>query len=196
MAVVAVVPCAAGGLESLVTGLVRPLLDLGHEVAITATPSAHRWLRDSADDEKIRALTGYGVRSDPRLPGERSPHPAPDVIVCAPATANTVAKMALGIADNQALTLLCENVATKPLVVFPRINAGHARHPAWRRTLRHCMVRVSGSSMVLTSGRCSSRVRPLRTVQSRGPGSLSALTRPLPPETRTLCPGRCSTSLF
>src|SRR4051794_2603836 len=131
MAVVAVVPCAAGGLESLVTGLVRPLLDLGHEVAITATPSAHRWLRDSADDEKIRALTGYGVRSDPRLPGERSPHPAPDVIVCAPATANTVAKMALGIADNQALTLLCENVATKPLVVFPRINAGHARHPAW-----------------------------------------------------------------
>lgn len=131
MAVVAIVPCAAGGLETLADGLVRPLLDLGHEVTITATPSAHRWLRDSADDEKVRALTGHEVRSDSRLPGEPSPHPPPDVIVCAPATANTVAKMALGIADNQALTLLCENLATKPLIVFPRINAGHARHPAW-----------------------------------------------------------------
>ena len=47
------------------------------------------------------------------------------------AARDEVAKVALGIADNQALTLLCENVATKPLVVFPRINAGHARHPAW-----------------------------------------------------------------
>lgn len=131
MPVVALVPCAAGGLESLADGLVRPLLDLGHEVTITATPSAHRWLRDSADDEKIRALTGYEVRSDSRVPGDRSPHPVPDLIVCAPATANTVAKLALGIADNPALTLLCENIATKPLVVFPRINAGHARHPAW-----------------------------------------------------------------
>jgi phosphopantothenoylcysteine synthetase/decarboxylase len=131
MAVVAIVACAAGGLESLADGLVRPLLDLRYDVTVTATPSAHRWLRDWEDDAKLRSLTGYEVRSDPRLPAERSPHPTPDVIVCAPATANTVAKVALGIADNQALTLLCENVATKPLVVFPRINAGHARHPAW-----------------------------------------------------------------
>jgi hypothetical protein len=146
MVVVAVVACAAGGLESLAEGLVRPLLDLGHEVTITATPIAHRWLLDSEDDEKIRSLTGYEVRSDPRLPTERSPHPAPDVIVCAPATANTVAKLALGIADNQALTLLCENVATKPLVVFPRINAGHARHPAWAGHL--AALRSAGVSLV------------------------------------------------
>jgi len=131
MAVVALVPCAAGGLEDTTDRFVRPLLDGGHEVTVTATPRAHEWLKDSQDDEKLRALTGFAVRSAPRLPGEKSPLPAPDVLVCAPASANTVAKLALGIADNQALTLLVENVATKPLVVFPRINAGHARHPAW-----------------------------------------------------------------
>ena len=71
------------------------------------------------------------MRSEPRLPGEARPHPKIDVYVAAPASANTVAKLALGLADNQALTVLCENIATTPMVVFPRINAAHARHPAW-----------------------------------------------------------------
>lgn len=53
--------------------------------------------------------------------------------VVAPATANTLAKLALGIADNQALTTVCEAIGdgTMPVIVFPRINAAHARHPAW-----------------------------------------------------------------
>jgi phosphopantothenoylcysteine synthetase/decarboxylase len=46
-------------------------------------------------------------------------------------TANSVAKLALGIADNQALTVLCECVATVPMIIFPRVNAAHARQPAW-----------------------------------------------------------------
>lgn len=50
-----------------------------------------------------------------------------------PASANTVAKLALGIADNQALTVACEALGTSglPVIVFPRVNAAHARHPAW-----------------------------------------------------------------
>lgn len=56
-----------------------------------------------------------------------------DCFVAAPATANTVAKLALGIADNQALTHLTEALGTPgvPVIVFPHINAAHARHPAW-----------------------------------------------------------------
>ena len=46
-------------------------------------------------------------------------------------TANSIAKLALGIADNQALTVLCECVATVPMIIFPRVNAAHARQPAW-----------------------------------------------------------------
>ena len=50
-----------------------------------------------------------------------------------PASANTVAKLALGIADNQALTTVCEALGTLslPIIIFPRINAAHARQPAW-----------------------------------------------------------------
>jgi hypothetical protein len=54
-------------------------------------------------------------------------------VVVAPATANTVAKLAVGISDNQALTVANEAIGDLqlPVVIFPRINAAHARHPAW-----------------------------------------------------------------
>jgi hypothetical protein len=50
-------------------------------------------------------------------------------------TANSVAKLALGIADNQALTVLCENITTTPMVLFPRVNAAHARQSHWTEHL-------------------------------------------------------------
>ncbi|MDP5311721.1 flavoprotein [Streptomyces poriferorum] len=44
-----------------------------------------------------------------------------------------MAKLAVGIADNQALTQVSEalGVIDVPVVVFPRVNAAHARHPSW-----------------------------------------------------------------
>ncbi len=37
--------------------------------------------------------------------------------------------------DNQALTQVGEAIGTVglPVVIFPRVNAAHARHPAWQR---------------------------------------------------------------
>ena len=132
MTTVGVIAAAAGGVETLRTGLVAPLIDLGHEVAVTLTPDAAYWLDTMAETHGIEELTGYPVRSTGRQPGEPSPHPKIDVYVGAPLTANSVAKLALGIADNQALTVLCENIGTQtPMIIFPRINAAHARQPAW-----------------------------------------------------------------
>ena len=71
------------------------------------------------------------MRSEGRLPGEPRPHPKVDAYAVVPASANTVAKLALGIGDNQALTILCESIATIPTLVFPRVNAAHACQPAW-----------------------------------------------------------------
>jgi hypothetical protein len=132
MAVVAVVGCAAGGLEELLDRLIRPLVDEGHTVPVVLTPTAATWLEDLGHVALIEDLTGLPVRSGPRLPREQSPHPAPDVLIGAPMTANSTAKLALGLSDNQALTLLCENLASKPTIVFPRINAAHARQPGWK----------------------------------------------------------------
>ena len=71
------------------------------------------------------------MRWKSRLPSDPRPHPQADVIVAAPWSANSTAKLALGIADNQALTFLCESMTLVPTIVFPRINAAHARQPAW-----------------------------------------------------------------
>ncbi len=67
------------------------------------------------------------------MPGEESPHPKIDCYAVVPATSNTVGKLALGLADNQALTQVCEAIGlgAVPIVVFPRINAAHARQPSW-----------------------------------------------------------------
>lgn len=131
MATIGVVASAAGGIEQLRKGLIEPLVEDGHTVAVTLTPTAASWLDRSGESDEIASLTGLPVRSTPRFPDEDSPHPAVDLYVAAPWSAGSTAKLALGIADNQALTALCEAIATVPMVVFPRINAAHARQPAW-----------------------------------------------------------------
>ena len=161
--VVGVVGCAAGGVEQLRPKLVEPLTDRGCTVAVTLTPDAHRWLRQDGEVEELEKLTGLPVRADPRLPNEKSPHPKIDVFVAAPASANSVAKLALGIADNQALTVLCESIGTTPMVVFPRINAAHARQPAWDGHLT--LLRSAGVRLVY-----GDEVWPLYEPRSAPPG--------------------------
>ncbi|MFF0291914.1 flavoprotein [Streptomyces sp. NPDC005262] len=132
--VLAVVGTAADGIETLRTGLVEPAVALGWQVAVTLTPNAGRWLRANGELDRLGALTGLPVRDAPRLPTEPRAHPVADCYVVAPASANFIAKLATGIADNQALTQVSEALGTTgvPVVVFPRVNAAHARHPAWQ----------------------------------------------------------------
>ena len=115
--------------------VVEPAVRRGWRLAITLTPTAARWLDAAGELDRLRALTELPVRSTSRLPSEPKPYPMPDAFLFVPATANSLAKLALGIADNQALTVLCENIGTTPMIVFPRINAAHARQPNWNTHL-------------------------------------------------------------
>ncbi|WP_392872776.1 flavoprotein [Streptomyces sp. LN499] len=126
------------------TGLVEPAITLGWQVAVTLTPNAGRWLGANGETKLLESLTGLSVRDSPRLPIEARPHPVADCYVVAPASANYVAKLATGIADNQALTQVNEAIGTigVPVVLFPRINAAHARHPAWEQHVE--ALRASG----------------------------------------------------
>jgi hypothetical protein len=148
--VVALVVAGAGGAETIRHDFVAPAVQRGWTVAITTTPTAGRWLDDLGELRPLEHLTGLPVRAAPRPPGGTSPHPRPDVVLIAPATANTVAKLALGIADNQALTIAVEAVgdAALPVVVFPRINAAHARHPAWQ----HHIAQLASAEVHLVHG--------------------------------------------
>ena len=94
------IACAAGGVEPLREGLAEPLNEADHRVAVTLTPTACRWLEAGGEVDRIESTTGLPVRWESRLPWEPKPHPQLDVIVAAPATFNSTAKIALGIADN------------------------------------------------------------------------------------------------
>jgi Flavoprotein len=132
--VIGLVACAAGGrLATIRDGFVEPALRRGWRVAVTLTPTASRWLSDSEELARIEQATGLPVRDSPRLPHEPRPHPELACCVVAPASANTVAKLALGISDNQALGTANEAIGNPdvPVIVFPRVTAEHIRHPAW-----------------------------------------------------------------
>lgn len=132
--VLGLIGSAAGGLEEIRPRIVEPLLSSGWRVAVTLTPSAAIWLTASGEVAELERLTGLPVRSTPRLPGDERPHPPVSAYAVVPASANTIAKIALGIADNQALTQVCEAIGTEglPVLAFPRVNAAHAGQPAWK----------------------------------------------------------------
>ncbi|MGB6164715.1 MAG: flavoprotein [Pseudonocardiaceae bacterium] len=111
----------------------RAAQDAGWTVVVTLTPTAGRWLQESGMFAQIEEASGFPVRVDPRSPTEHSPSPPVDCYLVAPASANTVVKLVLGIADNQALTQVNEAMGIRdlPVVVFPRVNAAHARRPLW-----------------------------------------------------------------
>ena len=143
---IVVVASAVGGVEQLRTGLVEPAVRRGWRVGVTLTPAADRWLRANGEVPRLAEVTGLPVRSAPRFPWEESPHPDPDCFAVL-ASADLVAKLALGIADTQASTQVCEAIGGRriPVVLLPRTNAEHAGHPAFPghlATLRSAGVRV------------------------------------------------------
>jgi hypothetical protein len=127
---------ASGGYgveRRLLPELAQPVVERGWRLAVTVTPTAARWLAASGDLERLRTITDLPVRSVGRLPGEPSPYGLADAYVFVPATANSIAKLALGIADNQALTQLCEAVGAPgvPVVLRPQADDAQRGHPAF-----------------------------------------------------------------
>ena len=76
-----------------------------------------------------------------------------DVYLIAPASANTIAKLAAGLADN--LLSSCALAATCPLVVAPAMNNRMYEHPATQANLRRC-----ASAGRTSSSRASGGWRP------------------------------------
>lgn len=100
----------------------------GWDVCVVASPDGRKFI----DVPAVAAQTGYPVRSFYKNPGEPDMLPAPDAVICAPATVNTVTKWAAGIADTLALGLLVESLGKGlPIVAVPFTNEAMARHPAF-----------------------------------------------------------------
>ncbi len=115
--------------------LVRQLTTRGHAVRVVATQHALEFVSALT----LQTLSGERVRSDLFSLTEESEISHidladwADVALIAPATANTIARLASGIADDL-LTTVC--LATRaPLVVAPAMNVNMYRHPATQENL-------------------------------------------------------------
>src|SRR5918999_4222021 len=122
--------------------LVRLAMRAGHSVRVVQTPSSERFVGRAT----FEGITGAPVlvdefEPDPArgaFPGDPAPDHAAishlelvrraDVLVVAPASANTLAKLAAGLADNLLTSAALASEA--PLVIAPAMNHHMWRHPA------------------------------------------------------------------
>jgi phosphopantothenoylcysteine decarboxylase/phosphopantothenate--cysteine ligase len=127
--------------------LVRLATGEGHAVRVVQTPASERFVGTAS----FAALTGAPVLTseferDPArgaFPDQSPPDHDPlshlelvanaDVYVIAPASANTIAKLAAGLADN--LLSSCALAAGCPLVIAPAMNNRMYEHPATQANL-------------------------------------------------------------
>jgi phosphopantothenoylcysteine decarboxylase / phosphopantothenate---cysteine ligase len=149
--------------------LVRLATAAGHAVRVIQTPAAQRFVGAAS----FAALTGAPVLHDEferdpargAFPGDAAPDHDPlshlelvrnaDILAVAPATANTVAKLAAGLADN--LLTSAALAATCPLLVAPAMNHHMWEHPATQANVatlrgRGAVVLEPGSGRLASEG--------------------------------------------
>ena len=116
-----IVLCVTGGIAAYkVIEVARSLTELGADVRVVMTRSAQRFV----GTQTFAALTGNPVATDLFGAGPDVPHVelarGADLLLVAPATANSIARMAMGLADDlfsaTALTARC------PIVVVPAMH--------------------------------------------------------------------------
>ncbi len=123
-----------GGVASYkAAALASRLAQAGALVDVVMTPAAQEFVKPLL----FASLTHRKVHTDPWEADRKPEHIAlaerPDLVVIAPATANTIAKMAHGIADNLLTSVLLATV--KPVLVAPAMNSGMWKAAATRRNI-------------------------------------------------------------
>ena len=152
-----------GGIAAYKTvHLVRLLTKGGHDVTVVPTEDALRFVGLPTWEAISRHPVTTSVHDDVAKVRHVALGQAADLIVVAPATANTLAKMTAGLADDLLGTTLLATEA--PVLVAPAMHTEMWRHPATRanlETLRARGVHVVGPAEGELAG------------GDRGPGRMS-----------------------
>ena len=141
-----VVVGVTGGIAAYKTvQLVRTLVTNGHEVHVVPTEDALRFVGTATWEAVSRNPVTTSVHDDVAQVRHVALGTSADLVVIAPATANTLAKMAAGLADSLlGVTLLA---TTAPVVVAPAMHTAMWEHAATQAnitTLRARGVHVVG----------------------------------------------------
>ncbi|HAN24720.1 MAG TPA: bifunctional phosphopantothenoylcysteine decarboxylase/phosphopantothenate--cysteine ligase CoaBC, partial [Microbacterium ginsengisoli] len=108
--------------------LVRTLVKNGHEVHVIPTADALRFVGAPTWEALSRHPVTTSVHDDVATVRHVALGQSADLVVIAPATANTLARMAAGIADDLLGTTLL--ATTAPVVVAPAMHTEMWRHPS------------------------------------------------------------------
>jgi phosphopantothenoylcysteine decarboxylase/phosphopantothenate--cysteine ligase len=116
--------------------LISKLVQNGFEVRTVATPSALQFVGPAT----LEGLTGAAVLSETFEPGHQMDHIHlnrwADLVILCPASANTLSKMAHGIADDLWTTLFLAHDFSKPYLIAPAMNVSMLQHPATQQSLQ------------------------------------------------------------
>ena len=141
-----VVVGVTGGIAAYKTvQVVRTLVTSGHEVHVVPTAEALRFVGTATWEAVSRNSVTTSVHDDVAQVRHVALGTSADLVIVAPATANTLARMAAGIADDLlGVTLLA---TTAPVVVAPAMHTAMWEHAATQQniqTLRGRGVHVVG----------------------------------------------------
>ncbi|MBN9156992.1 bifunctional phosphopantothenoylcysteine decarboxylase/phosphopantothenate--cysteine ligase CoaBC [Microbacterium sp.] len=114
--------------------LVRLLVKAGHDVTVIPTEDALRFVGAPTWEAISRNPVTTSVHDDVAKVRHVALGQGADLVVVAPATANTLARMAAGIADNLLGTTLL--ATTAPVLVAPAMHAEMWAHPATQANIR------------------------------------------------------------
>ena len=126
--------------------LVRLMQGKGWEVSVVMTGSAAEFVTPLTFQTLSRNAVGMGLfqEKDGWHPEHIAYADRADVVLVAPCTANVIAKMAHGLADD---LLTCTLLATRaPVVLAPAMNDGMWEHPATRANV--ALLKSRGVSFV------------------------------------------------
>lgn len=136
----------SGGIAAYKTvHLVRLLMKGGHDVTVVPTEDALRFVGLPTWEAISRNAVTTSVHDDVAKVRHVALGQGADLVVVAPATANTIAKMAAGLADDLLGTTLLATEA--PVLIAPAMHAEMWRHPATQAniaTLRDRGVQLVG----------------------------------------------------
>lgn len=113
--------------------LVRLLIKAGHEVTVIPTEDALRFVGLPTWEAISRRPVTTSVHEDVARVRHVALGQAADLVIVAPATANTIAKMTAGLADDLLGTTLL--ATTAPVAVAPAMHTEMWRHPATRANI-------------------------------------------------------------
>lgn len=121
----------------------------GWTVGIIATPAGLGFI----DVPKLESQTGNPVRSEYRSAGDRNIRSLPNAqaVIVAPATYNTICKLAFGISDTYALGTLAESIGRGiPAAILPFVNSALASRKPFIQAVRS--LREEGVRIVFGPG--------------------------------------------